>query len=201
MSTTLQGVKRAATLSACGAYRWTLIRAWDGRPMLLVVLFNPSTADDQADDPTVQLLCHIAAHNGYGGVVLVNGIPLRTSKASLAADMVNTWDQRSAWDERDRLQDNLGVIRREVARAGAVLLAWGALADLCPEWFDRVIEEIGEELPAGVPMYCLGITAGGHPKHPMARGRHKVPKDAPLLLWADVVASRRGGVGTGGTGA
>lgn len=179
----LNGVRRNATFSTCGAYRHTLIRAWDGRPMLLVVMFNPSDADASRDDPTVNILCHVAAHNGFGGIVVVNGIPLCSSVPTAAAYMVNTWAERSAFEERDRLQDNLAVVRSEVSRAGAVLLAWGALAEKCAPWFDHVLEEIEAELPEGVPLLCLGRTAGGHPKHPAARGVHKVRKDAPLIPW------------------
>lgn len=175
---------RAARLSRCGTYRWTLTRAWDGRSKLLVVMFNPSKADHHVDDQTIILLCHIAAHNGFGGIVVVNGIPLRSPKPAEAIDMVNTWDVRQAWYERDALHANLAEIQKQVERAGAVLLAWGALADRCPFWFDNVLEEIESALPDGVPLYCLGKTAGGYPKHPMARGKHKVPKDAPLIPWS-----------------
>jgi hypothetical protein len=131
-------MKRTAQLSTCGTYRFTLGRRWDARPVLLAVMFNPSEADDKIDDQTITLLCHIASHNGYGGLQVVNGIPLRTSVASAAAYMVNTWDKRQAWDERDRLQQNLAILITEVESAGAVLLAWGALADRCPNWFDLV---------------------------------------------------------------
>lgn len=151
--------------------------------MLLVIMFNPSAADAMVDDPTIILLCHIAAHNGYGGIVVVNGIPLRSSNPDDAAYMVNTWPERSAWDERDDLQANLQVIQQQVERAGAVLLAWGALAGRCPEWFDHVEEQIREVLPLSSEVYCLGKTKGGHPKHPLARGKHKVRKDEPLQLW------------------
>jgi hypothetical protein len=182
----LTGIARAASLSRCGSYRWTLSRAWDGRPMLLVVMFNPSDADHEIDDPTITLLCHIAAHNGYGGIVVVNGIPLRSSKPAEAVDMVSTWDVRGAWDERDALQNNLAVIQTEVVRAGAVLLAWGALPaanDACAFWFDNVREEIECALPDGVPLLCLGKTKHGWPLHPLARGKMKVRKDAPLQPW------------------
>lgn len=179
----ISGMKRSASLSPCCAYRWTLTRAWDARPMLLVCMFNPSSADHNDDDPTITLLCHIASHNGYGGIVVVNGIPLRSPRPAEAIDMVNTWDKRQAWDERDALQANIATIQKQVARAGAVLLAWGALADRCHYWFDTVLEEIETALPDGVPLLCLGKTAGGNPKHPLARGKHKVRKDAPLLPW------------------
>ena len=178
----INGMTRSARFSRCGNYRWTLTRAWDGRPMLLVVMFNPSKANDEIDDNTVSLVCQIAAHNGYGGIVVVNGIPICSSKPAPAYEMLD-WEARREWSDRDLLGHNVSVIQQEAARAGAVLLAWGALADRCDYWFDHVLEQIGEALPEGVPIYCLGKTAAGHPKHPLARGKHKVRKDAPLLPW------------------
>lgn len=175
-------MKRGATISPCKAYRFKLWRTWDDRPVLLVVMFNPSTADANVDDPTISLLCHIAAHNGFGGVQVVNAIPLRSPTPAAAIEMTQ-WDRCSDWHARDRLQQNLAIIQAEVERAGAVLLAWGALGERCSDWMDQVREEIEAALPDGVPLYCLGKTAGGHPKHPMARGKHKVPKDAALLSW------------------
>lgn len=175
-------MKRTAQLSPCGTYRTHLGRVWDERPVLLACMFNPSEANGERDDQTCTLLCHIASHNGFGGLTIVNGIPLIASTPAAAIAMTN-WDKTQDWYARDRLQQNVGIIVEEVERAGAVLLAWGALADRCPDWFDNVREEIECALPDGVPLYCLGKTAGGHPKHPMARGKHKVPKDAPLLPW------------------
>lgn len=180
----LTGITRSAQLSKCGSYRFTLTRTWDDRQKLLVCMFNPSSADHTVDDPTITLLCHIAAHNGYGGIVVVNGIPLRSPKPAEAIDMVNTWDKRQAWDERDALQRNLAEIQKQVERSGAVLIAWGALADRCPDWFDFVLEQIGEVLPEHAPLYCLGKTTMGYPKHPLARGKHKVHRDEKLQLWS-----------------
>lgn len=179
----ISGAVGSASFSSCGAYRWVLRRRWDRRPALLVVMFNPSTANADDDDQTILLLCHIAAHNGYGGIVVVNGIPLCSSTPAEAIDMVNTWDKRCAWYERDALHANVSVIERECARAGAVLLAWGALAERCSFWFDHVLEEIECAVADNTPLFCLGKTAGGYPKHPMARGKHKVPKDASLMPW------------------
>jgi hypothetical protein len=176
---------KSATLSPCETFRWTLTRKWDDRPMLLVCMFNPSDADHLINDPTVTLVCHIANNNGYGGIVVVNGNPLRSSKPEPALQMFE-WDKASDWSARDVLQENLGVIVSEVKRAGAVLLAWGALAyktNSSADWFDNVREEIESELPVGSQIYCLGKTKDGYPKHPMALGKYKVPKNAPLIPW------------------
>lgn len=177
-------MNRTATLSACGTYRFRLTRTWDDRPRLLVVMFNPSTADHQVDDPTIRLLCHIANHNGFGGIVVCNAIPLRSSKPADAIDMELTWDKRQDWYQRDALQQNLAVVVDEVGKAGAVLLAWGNLGDRVAHWMENVVEEINCALPVGSEIYCLGKTKSGQPKHPLARGKHKVPKDALLLPWS-----------------
>lgn len=187
----LNGMKRTAHISACETYRWTLTRTWDETlPVLLVCMFGPSEADHQIDDPTITLVCHIAAHNGYGGIVVVNGIPLRSSKIEPQFAMLD-WDKNQEWGDRDRLQENLGFIVAEAEKAGAALIAWGALAGktlASGDWFDHVFEQIREALPEGVPLYCLGKTLGGHPKHPLARGKHKVRKDAPLIPWVGPAA-------------
>lgn len=182
----MTGITRTAELSSCGTYRWTLTRAWDGRPMLLVVMFNPSTANAEVDDPTIALLCHIAAHNGYGGIVVVNGIPLRSSTPERALQMLE-WERARDWGARDALQNNVATIVGQVERAGAVLLAWGALAwktNASANWFDIVLEEIEAALPDGTPLLCLGKTLAGLPLHPLARGKLKVRKDATLAPWA-----------------
>lgn len=184
----LNGMKRTARLSPLGTYRWTLGRSWDeSLPVLVVCMFGPSDADDTIDDPTITLVCHVAAHNGFGGITVVNGIPLRSSKTEPQFAMLD-WDKTQEWGDRDALQLNLGAVVQEVQRAGHVLIAWGALAGktlASADWFDNVRTEIESALPEGVPVYCLGRTAGGHPKHPMARGKHKVPKDAKLVPWQE----------------
>lgn len=175
-------MEKTATLSGCGLYRFTLTRQWDERPKLLVVMFNPSTADATVDDPTISLLCHIASHNGYGGITVVNAIPLRSSTAQPAVVMANAWDQFPVGHGR-WLDENLAVIRTHVALSGAVLLAWGALGEKCPGWLNTVQFEINQSLPKGVPVFCLKKTAAGHPMHPLARGKHKIPKNHQLIPW------------------
>ena len=52
-----------------------------------------------------------------------------------------------------------------------------------PDWIDAIIEAItGGEEP-WPDIYCLGTTGGGSPKHPTARGKHRVPDDQQPVLW------------------
>lgn len=183
----LTGTIKSATLSACGAYRSTLTRSWDAsKPVLLVIMFNPSDADDKIDDPTITLVCHIAAHNGYGGFVVVNLCPLRSSQPKPAIAMLQRaqCEPDADLDARKVLWANVNTIATELDKAGAVLLAWGAMGSHAGDWYKVVMQELRERRPAKT-IYRLGVCANGHPKHPMARGKHKVPKDAPLIEWAD----------------
>ncbi|WP_457102206.1 DUF1643 domain-containing protein, partial [Microbacterium sp. P5_E9] len=53
---------------------------------------QPERRRPPVDDPTVTLLCHIASHNGFGGIVVVNAIPLRSPDPAGAIDMATAWD-------------------------------------------------------------------------------------------------------------
>jgi hypothetical protein len=174
-------MQRAALISDCGLYRWALVRRWDRRPMLLVVGFNPSTADALKDDPTIHTLRWRASRWGFGGVVVVNLIPLRGSSPGNAVLMVQQADM-GVEHLRDRLVQNRTVIIRELRQCSAILLAYGALGDRVASWTASVVEEI-EAAAGDRPLYCIRRTASGAPLHPSARGKHRPPADAPLIPW------------------
>ena len=57
------------------------------------------------------------------------------------------------------------------------LVAWGNV----PTDYRQVVEQTLAALnDLEVAIYCLGTTAAGHPTHPMARGKHRVPDNAVL---------------------
>lgn len=183
----LAEVIKTAFISRCGLYRHTLERIWDhDLPLLLVVMFNPSDADDQRDDPTVTLVSHIAAHNGYGGIIVVNLCPLRSSQPKPAIDMLQRAQctPDADFEARKVLWSNVNTMAAQMDRAGGVLLAWGAMGGYAGDWYTTVMQELRERRPAK-PLYHLGKCANGHPKHPLARGKHKVPKNAPLIPWKE----------------
>ncbi|MGB0218333.1 MAG: DUF1643 domain-containing protein [Sinimarinibacterium flocculans] len=174
-------MQRAALISDCGLYRWALVRRWDGRPMLLVVGFNPSTADAHRDDPTINTLRWRASRWGFGGIVVVNLIPLRSSSPGNAVLMVKRADLGNG-ELCDRLVQNRSVIVRELRQCSAILLAYGALGDRVASLTESVIEEV-KAAAGDRPLYCIGRTASGAPIHPQARGKHRPPADAPLIPW------------------
>jgi hypothetical protein len=111
-------------------------------------MFNPSLANGEQDDQTITLLCHIASHNDFGGVIVLDAVPL-VAPTPAAAIAMTRWHETQDWYSQDRPQQNLRRIVADVERAGAVLIAWGALAQRCSNWIGSVLEEIECALPDG----------------------------------------------------
>lgn len=146
------GLTRMAELSECGRYRWWLRRSWkhggDGRVVCFVML-NPSTADAMIDDPTIRRCMGFARRWGYSAVSVRNLFALRATdpKELLTAD--------------DPVGGRRGNIQlRLAATAHTTVVAWGAKV---PFGRDRVaLEMFGNQ-----PLWCLGTTKLGHPRHPL----------------------------------
>ena len=169
-----------------GNRRWSLLRVWDtAKPLLLVIMHNPSIADAERDDPTMLRVIHFARLWGFGGAVVFNLVPWITPDKKLATG----WAREAlgapghAFDPylRDDMQAGLGKAVGAAEFCAAVLCAWGNIDPCLDGWADHFREAV-ECAPRAVewpdrPVWCLGLTASGAPKHPLARGRHRVPND------------------------
>lgn len=155
-------VQSGAHLSACGTYRYELLRRWGDGLSLRFVMLNPSTADATVDDPTIRRCVGFARREGFSALTVLNLYAYRSTdpKALLTCPApigpVND----------DVLWRHLTCAR---AVRTPVVAAWGTNAR--PERVRRVLE-----LVPGVAWSCLGTTKEGHPRHPLyVRG------DQPLV--------------------
>lgn len=150
-------VAAAAVFSEDRSYRYLLVRAWAAGPAMTFVMLNPSTADETTNDPTLRRCIGFARAAGCGAVRVVNLCAWRASDPAalrMVSDPVgpsnNKW---LAW---------------AVAQAGPLVAALGARADL-----GRVAEVLA--LIGSRDLQCLGLTANGHPRHPLY-----LPSTTPL---------------------
>ena len=175
-----EDMRRAATFA--GAERLTLSRDWGGGPRACMIGCNPSLANGDKDDPTCLWWIQWCRRFGYGGFTAVNMYPFVTSSPAECRKLADWQNNGPDWHARDRLNHNLDVVVREAKAASIVVACWGAIA-WDADWVEHVIENITTGVAPWPDLYCFGVTQSGAPKHPLARGLHRIPRDQPALLW------------------
>ena len=171
--TALTDIKRGAVLSHEDPpiYRYRLDRSWDlTRPVMIWIMLNPSTADHERDDLTIHACMDFARRNGCGGITVVNLFAFRSASPRTMYAAKDPVGRKNDAFLRKVLVDDAG-------EGDIVVAGWGAHG----ERPDRESEERRLIQDWGVKLRCFGRTKDGHPKHPQARGAHRIPRDAPLL--------------------
>ncbi len=166
-------MKHATFAGDDAEFRLTLIRLWDaGYPLLVVCMLNPSTADAELDDPTILALNHFAFAWGFGGILVVNLNAFRASRPEVMRAAADPVGPKNAATIEDALRYAAGT-------SGMALAAWGNNGDPA-----QVRSFVAQAREKGVRLVCLGTTKDGAPKHPMARGQHRIPRDQMPVAWS-----------------
>lgn len=138
-----------------GKYRYLLWRTWDEgkRNPAVFIMLNPSTANAEDDDPTIRRCIGFAKDWGYTGLKVVNLFGLVSS------------DPKKLATETDPIgPENDYVILSRVPHAGIIIAAWGAFK----EAKTRSIQVLNAvQSVSRSPIYCLGMSKDGSPKHPL----------------------------------
>ncbi len=175
-------IRKSANLSGCGKLRYSLERWWNSETRVCWIMLNPSTADENIDDPTIKRCIHFTQSWGYGGLVVVNLFPFRSSNPADCRRWAD-WEPSKDWYTRDEIfYRNMPIVVEHAKHSDLIVAAWGA-APWAWNVADQVTMEIQEDCEPWPDIYCLGTTAGGAPKHPLARGRHRAPNDQQPVLW------------------
>ena len=142
-----------AVYSPCELYRYGLTRVWDaGAGKVSFVMLNPSTATEVQNDPTVERCERRARALGFGAFQVVNIFAWRATDPKLM-----------------RAQpDPIGVGNDAAIRAAAnwadqVVCAWGSHGAHLGR--GAAVEALLRGM--GQPLYQLGLTIAGQPKHPL----------------------------------
>ena len=151
--------------SADDKYRWRFVRRWSGGPSLTWVGLNPGTGDrDGTQRPTLRRMVKLSENAGYGALSVVNLFGFRTAHPR---------DLHAVADPVGRDND---VVLASTASAGTTdrtVVCWGAGG----RWQGRGAHVAHYLIQT--PMFCLGVTALGEPRHPLY-----VRADAALVPWS-----------------
>lgn len=178
MSVQADEIKRAATISKDGRYRYVLHRdnlmygdamAPKNRQGRVVwIMLNPSTADANIDDPTIRRCMNFTRDWGYNNMSVVNLFALRATDPRELRDHVET---------KDELKMNLDYIGSEAGwnNPDLVICAWGTHGALRQR--NKLV--IGQLIEIGANLNVLRLSEDRHPAHPLY-----LPKTLQPVPWS-----------------
>ena len=142
-------IYKNATFSSCRKYRYSLFRIWDKKKKyVLFIGLNPSTANEEEDDPTIRRCSGYAQKWGYGGFIMVNLFAYRTTLPSNLKKVKYPVGR-----------DNDKYIVKLSKKADITVAAWGNNGNLYSR--DKQVLSLVPKL------MCLKINKSGQPAHPL----------------------------------
>jgi hypothetical protein len=157
------GHRGGAWLDPGRRYRYLLWRAWgDAGRFALFILLNPSTAEQDTNDPTVERCERRARALGFDGLLVANLFALRsTHPCSLRLEPAPMGPRNGA------------AIALAQQLAAQTICGWGAHG-CCRRRGQALCERLRR------PIYHLGLTRDGQPRHPLY-----VPYSVQPRIWLD----------------
>jgi hypothetical protein len=152
-------VKSGALFSHDGRFRYRLWRRWAPGPTLVFVMLNPSTADEEENDPTIRKCIGFATRLGFGAIEVVNLYAYcATSPDDLAA---------AGWPDGNPSNDDFiaGAASQTWLAGATVCCAWGTNAY---HWGQTRVDAVLALLRmCGAVPHCLRRLQNGGPWHPL----------------------------------
>jgi len=142
-----------AAYSDCGSYRYWLKREWARKGGIVnFVMLNPSKADEFNNDPTVERCERRARMLGFAGFSVTNIFAWRDTDPKAMRKAAKPIGP-----------DNDQVLLEMAQSARQVIAAWGTHG--AHQGRGPVTARLLRE--NGIPMFHLGLSKEGHPRHPL----------------------------------
>ncbi len=150
-----------AVYSACQRYRYALTRIWQpDATRVTFVMLNPSTATEFQNDPTVERCERRARALGHGAFRVTNIFAFRATDPRI---------MRAEADPTGPANDT--AITEAALWADQVVCAWGSNG----AHLARGVRVAKLLRATGKPLWHLGLTQGGDPRHPLYIGYAQAP--------------------------
>lgn len=154
--------RSSAVFSRDRTYRYRLSRTWSDAKPLVFLMLNPSTADEETNDPTVERCERRAREYGCGGLEVVNLFALRST------------DPQALYTHPDPIGPENDAHIVEACRLGMVVCGWGQHGRLGKR--GRKVREL--LCSHVIDAYALHLNCDGSPTHPLY-----VPYTRKPALW------------------
>ncbi|MFK7763501.1 MAG: DUF1643 domain-containing protein [Roseobacter sp.] len=160
-----EDISSEAAYSTCESYRYWLKRRWKPGPEINFIMLNPSVADEQRNDPTVERCERRARILEFAAFSVTNIFAWRdTDPAAM----------RRA--PQPQGPENDDVLLQHAGKAGKVIAAWGVHGAHRQRGL-----EVAQMLRAqNIKLFHLGVSKNGHPRHPLYVPYRQLPQ-----VWLD----------------
>lgn len=162
-----RGVSAGAQFSDDRAYRYSLWRVWDeDKGKVMFIGLNPSTADETHDDPTIRRCVRFAKDWGFGGVYMLNLFAIRATDPAVMKLVPEPIGPSNDY-----------ALEIYAGAADLVVAAWGR--DGAHRDRGAFVRRLIDRVLTGRRWLCLrhlGLTQGGHPKHPLYLSKETRPQ-------------------------
>ena len=151
-----------AVFSDCRKYRYALWRIWDNsKPSIMFIGLNPSSASENANDPTIRRVIAFAKKWGYGGVYMMNCFPFISTDPSVLKEFYDT----PFHDVEDF--ENFRQLLEVSKKCKEIVFAWGNF---------EVVKERANSISKHFPeAKALIKNKDGSPRHPLYVSRNILP--------------------------
>lgn len=145
----MQYASQDARFSRCKKYRYSLTRSWeDGSGKVVFIGLNPSTADQNQDDPTIHRCVNFAKSWGYSSIEMVNLFAYcATNPEELKMQQQAIGPANNQW------------IASALQESKLTIACWGNHGS-----FKNRAAQIQGLYPR---LHCLAINKSGQAKHPL----------------------------------
>jgi hypothetical protein len=164
-----------ALISECGRYRYRLWRLWDDeRPVMVWVMLNPSTADADANDPTIRKCIGFAKQHHHGGIIVVNLFAYRATIPQEIGRLLRFGEHDPIGhgnDEHIQWACSTPILATVVAGWGAMPFATARARQKA----EQRATTVSVMLRSKRNVKCFGKSKQGQPRHPLM-----LPYSTPL---------------------
>lgn len=140
---------QGAIFSKCGKYRYLLSRDWNKEKRIAMCIgLNPSNANADKNDPTINILIRTLAKLDFGGLRMVNLYAYVSSKPAKLFEVSDPQGQNDAW------------LLTTAHGCQEIIFCWGSFKNI-----EHRARKVKEMFPSAK---CFGKNANKTPLHPMA---------------------------------
>ena len=126
-----------------------------GDNVLFCIAINPSDANEELSDPTMNSLINIAKKKGFDGCIMLNPAPYRSPHPE---DIPNKSDES--------VEENIRIIKElfESRMGNTVLCGWGEKIFSAPQWYKESLKRIIDLAKENnIEFVCLDENNSGAP--------------------------------------